>query len=589
MNKLSPFKWFVLQNFPFIEADFDALTNYELMCKIVEYLNATIAKTNELGNQVETLTNWFNNLDVQEEINNKLDEMADSGELEEIMADYLNTKAIFSFDSISDLKQATNLIDGSYAETYGYYDINDGGSAKYKIRQVTNQDVEDDIFIIALADENLVAELICNKSIKVEQAGINSNTTASVNSSKLLKLIEKFATDGGEILFTNTYDFEPMEIDYTVDNVRFLGLSKGSTIINKPDTYTDYLFTFKKKTRWLQFKDIQIECNQRGGAFYFKQWDTTKWKANHVNITFKDVMINHCEQGIHIEGGVYIKSEDLGISLGLYTTSADNFAFKLEGFEYNFFTRCSFQVWIEDVTTTSPDMGLLVLDGASTLYVQDSEFVSTYGAGIKATTTLYGLQDIWLEKNTFYFVNKPIDIETTTNPVGFMRILNNTFYAGHGSQANIYLHGERHFLNCIVENNRSTYSKTIEVQNDRTYRYAPLIIKDNYNQNHTDNSAYSLHDNYFKLQGGDFLDSYEENKTTTATTNSHDLYINYNILPKDLVNPVVIVQANTPDGIPVTAKCSQSADPDNGTHHVSIMHPNLPAGTYKFTLKFIYT
>lgn len=86
MNKLNPFKWFVLQNFPFIEADFDALTNYELMCKVVEYLNETIAKTNELGEQVEALTNWFNNLDVQEEINNKLDEMVESGELQELLS-----------------------------------------------------------------------------------------------------------------------------------------------------------------------------------------------------------------------------------------------------------------------------------------------------------------------------------------------------------------------------------------------------------------------------------------------------------------------------------------------------------------------
>ena len=31
MKKLPPFKFFMLQNFPFIEYDFDALTNYELM------------------------------------------------------------------------------------------------------------------------------------------------------------------------------------------------------------------------------------------------------------------------------------------------------------------------------------------------------------------------------------------------------------------------------------------------------------------------------------------------------------------------------------------------------------------------------
>lgn len=95
-KKLPPFKWFVLQNFPFIEEDFDAITNYQLLCKVVEYLNRNIDKTNELGEQVEALTNWFENLDVQDEINNKLDDMAESGQLAEIINEQifneLNTK-----------------------------------------------------------------------------------------------------------------------------------------------------------------------------------------------------------------------------------------------------------------------------------------------------------------------------------------------------------------------------------------------------------------------------------------------------------------------------------------------------------------
>lgn len=84
-NKLTPFKWFVLQNFPFIEEDFDAITEYQLLCKVVEYLNKTIDKTNELGEEVEKLNTWFNNLDVQEEVNNKLNEMAEDGTLAEII------------------------------------------------------------------------------------------------------------------------------------------------------------------------------------------------------------------------------------------------------------------------------------------------------------------------------------------------------------------------------------------------------------------------------------------------------------------------------------------------------------------------
>ena len=34
----------VLQSFPFIDEDFDAITNYELLCKVVEYLNKTVKK-----------------------------------------------------------------------------------------------------------------------------------------------------------------------------------------------------------------------------------------------------------------------------------------------------------------------------------------------------------------------------------------------------------------------------------------------------------------------------------------------------------------------------------------------------------------
>ena len=89
------FRRFVIQNFPFIEEDFDALTDYGLICKVIEYLNSVIESTNESSAQVEQLTNlynmlkayvdnYFDNLDVQDEINNKLDAMAEDGTLEQI-------------------------------------------------------------------------------------------------------------------------------------------------------------------------------------------------------------------------------------------------------------------------------------------------------------------------------------------------------------------------------------------------------------------------------------------------------------------------------------------------------------------------
>lgn len=115
-KKLSPFKWFVIQNFPFIEEDFDAITEYQLLCKVVEYLNKTIDKTNELGVKVEELNNWFNNLDVQEEIDNKLNEMVEDGTLAEI----INEEIFESLNTrIENIENTINI--------YPYFDIQKNG------------------------------------------------------------------------------------------------------------------------------------------------------------------------------------------------------------------------------------------------------------------------------------------------------------------------------------------------------------------------------------------------------------------------------------------------------------------------------
>lgn len=83
--KLTPFKLCVLQNFPYIEEDFDALTNYGLMCKIVEFLNKVIAQQNITSEKINELIDWFNHLDVQDEVNKKLDDMVEDGTLAEII------------------------------------------------------------------------------------------------------------------------------------------------------------------------------------------------------------------------------------------------------------------------------------------------------------------------------------------------------------------------------------------------------------------------------------------------------------------------------------------------------------------------
>lgn len=101
LKNITPFKLCVLTNFPFIEADFDAVTNYQLLCKVVEKLNEIIANTDKQNSNIELLEtnfttlynyvkNYFDNLDVQEEINDKLDKMAKDGSLSALIKPFFD-------------------------------------------------------------------------------------------------------------------------------------------------------------------------------------------------------------------------------------------------------------------------------------------------------------------------------------------------------------------------------------------------------------------------------------------------------------------------------------------------------------------
>ena len=175
----------------------ESMSYYETLCGLLNYLQNTIIPTvnnnadavAELQSLYEQLRsyvdNYFTNLDVQEEINNKLDQMVTDGTLPEIVASYLNSKAIFGYDNVASMKQATNLINGSYAQTLGFYNKNDGGSALYKIRQITNDDVVDEMMIISLNDDTLIAELIVeNDNLNILKVGAKND--GSIDTSNII-------------------------------------------------------------------------------------------------------------------------------------------------------------------------------------------------------------------------------------------------------------------------------------------------------------------------------------------------------------------------------------------------------------------
>lgn len=165
INKLGTFRFWCQKVLPLVYDD--SLSYYELLCKVVNYLNNVIENVDTLNeniNQINTdvtqeitnlqnafntlqnyVDNYFNNLDVTNEINNKLDEMAEDGTLSEIIAPFIGNATNFNFapagklyggqlnslylDILNPLKQhiQINLIGDSITWGSGASDVNTAG------------------------------------------------------------------------------------------------------------------------------------------------------------------------------------------------------------------------------------------------------------------------------------------------------------------------------------------------------------------------------------------------------------------------------------------------------------------------------
>ena len=151
---LPPFVSFCTASVPMV---FDnSMSYYECLCALTKFIQGLVDTVNvnaELLQQLEDyVKNYFDNLDVQEEINNKLDDMAEQGQLAEIIAAYLELKAVLAYDTPVALKAADNLIAGSYAKTYGYKRKGDGVYDLYTVRNKTEDDVDDGYNVIVLTE-----------------------------------------------------------------------------------------------------------------------------------------------------------------------------------------------------------------------------------------------------------------------------------------------------------------------------------------------------------------------------------------------------------------------------------------------------
>ena len=113
-KKLCPFRGWVLENFPFIENDFDALTNYAMISKMTNYIN-------NMANDLATVENNLNEVvDVVNDLELDIDELA--GLINSVNINLSNLSA--KVDTLEDKipTKTSDLINDSDFTTKSYVD-----------------------------------------------------------------------------------------------------------------------------------------------------------------------------------------------------------------------------------------------------------------------------------------------------------------------------------------------------------------------------------------------------------------------------------------------------------------------------------
>ena len=460
---LRPFKKFcvTIGNLP--TTYIESLSYYEMLEWLCNYIDKTVIPAintegeaiEELQNAFTTLKNYvdnyFENLDVQEEINNKLDEMAESGELTELLTTYLQLKTIYSFNSISELVASENFIDGSFAKTSGFYSNNDGGAANYKIRTILNTDVIDNIHLFAITnDDTLVAELNEIDNINVKQLGAKNDIDNT-------NIIQYALNNFNNIQIDETYSITNTLTINNKNNLNIFG--NGGLTINH--TLNHDLITLNTCNN-ITFKDITLSNDQKHVDDDAPTNVYIMYVTNGENILFDNVkIINAYQKGVDFISSGYLTFKNCNFKdcyYNMLTFLTECHDILVENCVFDT-TGCTYQnAYL--ISTGSEDYSTTVAYMCKNITIRDCEF---YHNAIWEGIDSHGCENLTIENNYIedcaYGIAISYDTRTpVTNMLGdniYIRnnkVVNKTLLS---TEIGIYVSGSenRYIKNVIIEDN----------------------------------------------------------------------------------------------------------------------------------------
>ena len=221
-------------------------------------------------------------------------------------------KKAYYFDTVADMK-AANLSNGDYACTLGYYKVNDGGAGRYRIRNIINNDIIDNMFIIEITND-LVSELIIdNNTVNILTLGAKKDDI-NFNNAIVINEINK-----------HSYNCFIPEGNYYISNTVFINVEKGriygntsktKLIVNNLFDGTEILFVYSENGDYYtkskrqetienlclcgtETQDKTINGIKIGG-------DTGSSKEGHIDLLqFNNIYLYKCDKSLYFNSHAY--------------------------------------------------------------------------------------------------------------------------------------------------------------------------------------------------------------------------------------------------------------------------------------------
>ena len=181
---MSPFKAWCQRVIPGVYDG--SISVYEMLCKLTAYLNTLISNVDGQQTNIENLlnaysqledyvNNYFSTLDVQEEINNKLDQMAEDGTLATLMGNYMARVYNTFDDAPKNIENITYIV-------LGRHKINDGGNGLW----VTTKEVPSSNYYEQYGD---IYHILIQSPLNAVSAGcVDANGNIDVDKLNSLKV-----------------------------------------------------------------------------------------------------------------------------------------------------------------------------------------------------------------------------------------------------------------------------------------------------------------------------------------------------------------------------------------------------------------